>query len=87
MTNTLHQQQKINEPTTNQVVNFIEDQEHLIEPSRYIINQLEQGPTLSTLKDLILMCDPFSRAPHRRWVLGDGMQKKDTKIPPERAVV
>jgi hypothetical protein len=30
---------------------------------------------------------PFSRASHRRWVLGDEMRKKDTKIPPERAFV
>jgi hypothetical protein len=30
------------------------------------------------------MCDPFSHAPHR-WDVGDGMRKKDTEIPPERA--
>jgi hypothetical protein len=34
--------------------------------------------------DLMNLCDPFSRAPHRRRG-GDGMRKKDTKIPPERA--
>jgi hypothetical protein len=33
------------------------------------------------------VCDPFLRAPHRRWVLGDGMRKKDTEIPPKRAFV
>jgi hypothetical protein len=31
-----------------------------------------------------IVCDPFSRAPHRR-IGGDGMQKKDTEIHPERA--
>jgi hypothetical protein len=36
---------------------------------------------------LAKVCDPFSRASHCRWVLGDGMQKKDTEIPPKRAFV
>jgi hypothetical protein len=30
------------------------------------------------------VCDPFSRAPRR---YGDGMQKKDTEIPPERVFI
>jgi hypothetical protein len=29
----------------------------------------------------IILCDPFSRAPHRR-IGGDGNRKKDTEIPP-----
>jgi hypothetical protein len=35
----------------------------------------------------MVLCDPFSRAPHRLTGGGDGMRKKDTEIPPKRAFI
>jgi hypothetical protein len=33
------------------------------------------------------LCDPFSRAPRRRFLGAMGMRKKDTEIPPERVFI
>jgi hypothetical protein len=58
ISNLLPQHKKMNEPTTSQGINCIEDQENLFEPSGYIINQLEQGPTLPALRNLTAIIMP-----------------------------
>jgi hypothetical protein len=48
-------------------------------------NVLKLNILIPNTHKMMILCDPFSRSPHRCG--GDGMRKKDTEIPPERAFI